>query len=143
MRRTAILIFVVGLGSLASLLLWRHYAADEQQASAARRIFPKVQSDRLVWPTDHTWIWSVDMPPDGQKRQDLSVVARAVHAPLHAKESPSIGPRAISKQESQATLTVGRLNTTGNGPAMVCVQLIDLRGSPCRVTRPRNRCGCS
>ena len=31
MRRTAILIFVVGLGSLATLLIWRHYAADGQQ----------------------------------------------------------------------------------------------------------------
>ena len=82
MRRTAILIFVVGLCSMAIFLIWRHYEAAGQQPSAARRVFPKVQTDRLLWPTDHTWIWAVDMPPDGQKRQDLSVVARAVHAPL-------------------------------------------------------------
>ena len=126
MRRTAILIFVVGLGSLATLLIWRHYAADEQQTSAARRVFPKVKTDRLVWPTDHTWIWSVDMPPEGQKRQDLSVVARAVHAPLHAKESPVIRTHAISKQESQTTLSFGHLGTSRDSPAMVCVQLIDL-----------------
>ncbi len=88
MRRTAILIFVVGLCSLATLLIWRHYAADEQQTSAARRVFPKVKTDRLMWPTDHTWIWAVDMPPDGKKRQDLSVVARSIHAPLRARKFP-------------------------------------------------------
>ena len=126
MRRTAIIIFIVGLGSLATLLIWRHYEPVGQQPSAARRVFPKVQSDRLVWPSDHTWIWSVDMPPDGQKRQDLSVVARAVHAPLRAKESPVIRTRAISKQESQTTLSFGHLDTTRDGPAMVCLQLIDL-----------------
>ncbi len=82
MRRTAVLIFVVGLCSLAVLLIWRHYEAAGQQPSAARRVFPKVKTDRLLWPTDHTWIWAVDMPPEGQKRQDLSVVARAIHAPL-------------------------------------------------------------
>ena len=126
MRRTAILIFVVGLCSLAVLLIWRHYEAAGQQTLAARRVFPKVKTDRLVWPTDHTWIWAVDMPPEGQKRPDLSVVRRAVHAPLPAKESPAIRTRAISKQESQTTLSFGHLGTTRDAPAMVCVQLIDL-----------------
>ncbi len=126
MRRTAIVIFVVGLGSLATLLFWRHYAAVEQQTSAARRVFPKVKTDRLMWPTDHTWIWAVDMPPDGKKRQDLSVVARSIHAPLRAKEVPAIRTHAISKQESQTTLSFGHLATAQGAPAMVCVQLIDL-----------------
>jgi hypothetical protein len=111
---------------VAILLIWRHYEAAGQQTSAARRIFPKVQTDRLLWPTDHTWIWAVDMPPDGQKRQYLSVVARAVHAPLPAKESPAIRTHAISKQESQTTLSFGHLGTARDTPAMVCVQLIDL-----------------
>ena len=126
MRRTAILIFVVGLCSMAVFLVWRHYEGAGQQLSAARRVFPKVQSDRLVWPTDHTWIWAVDMPPDGQKRQNLSVVVRAVHAPLPAKGAPAIRTRAISKQESKTTLSFGHLGITRDAPAMVCVQLIDL-----------------
>ena len=110
MRRTAILIFVVGLCSLATLLIWRHYAADEQQTSAARRVFPKVKTDRLVWPTDHTWIWAVDMPPDGKKRQDLSVVARSIHAPA-ARKLPRSALMPFSKQESQTTLSFGHLAT--------------------------------
>ena len=46
--------------------------------------------------------------------------------PPACKESPAIRTRAISKQESQATLSFGHLGTTRDAPAMVCVQLIDL-----------------
>ena len=40
MRRTAILIFVVGLCSMAVFLVWRRYKGDGRRISAARRDFP-------------------------------------------------------------------------------------------------------
>ncbi len=137
MRRTAIWLLIVVLWAGAILLIWHLYAAPGQQSSAARRIFPKVQSDRLVWPSNHTWIWSVDMPPDGQKRHELAVVARSVHSPLGPHESSAIRTRAISKQESEATLSFGRLGSGRSSPAMVCVQLIDLGEAALAAASPK------
>jgi hypothetical protein len=136
MRRKAIWVLIVVLWGGAILLLWHLHAASGKQP-AARRIFPKVQSERLVWPSNHTWIWSVDMPPDGQKRQKLAVVARAVHTPLAAKESFAIRTRAISKQESEATLSFGSLGSGRSGPAMVSVQLIDLGEAAIPTSSPK------
>jgi hypothetical protein len=91
-------------------------------------LYPKELKDTLLWPTNKSWIWSIK-GLDSSKGTTLSLVARVVHErPLQPGESPAIGPRLISKAESETRLHTGKMTGAKLPDSVIaCVQLIDLR----------------
>lgn len=130
MRRIAILLLLsvmLGGGLVAAWLAATHLRRDRP---AAELRFPKDPAERILWPQDHAWVWSADLPSDSPKKQVLSCIVRAVDHPLRNNETHAVGTRVISEQESQKTITVGSIETTlgtaSAEPAIVGVQLINL-----------------
>lgn len=127
MRRRTILVLVVFIGAAGLVAATLLAANSLSEPATVTLLYPKEQKDDLFWPTNHSWLWSVSRLDPSAKGEALSLVARVVRKPLRKGESPTIGPRTISKVESEAEISLGKmLGVQPSDPATVSVQLIDL-----------------
>ncbi len=118
---------VIGLASAAYLA-----AQPGTEPPTVMLLYPKQPGDGLLWPTDRSWIWSVNRLGLGGKGTQFALVARVVHLPAPAKEqSPAIplAVRSITKADCEAEISVGKIVLAGAAidSAVVSVQLVDSR----------------
>jgi hypothetical protein len=127
MQRRAISVALVGL-LVVGLIAAAYLAAQPPtEQTTVTLMYPKEPTDSMLWPTNHSWVWSISRLDPSAKGESLSLVARVVHKRLGKGESPAIGPRTISKAESEAELSLGKvLGVKATDSAIICVQLVDL-----------------
>src|SRR5262245_7747230 len=103
-------------------------------------LYPKEPTDSMLWPTNQSWVWSVNRLDAPAKGNSLAVVVRMVHQPLKKGEGVSVAGRIISRAESEGELTFGRIVwEETHPPAFVSVQLVDLGEIAAPVEKGRLR----
>jgi hypothetical protein len=129
MRRAISAAAVAGLVVVG--LVSANYRAEKPapEKTKVTLLFPKEDSPQeLLWPTNNSKVWSIKPLGPAVKGKGLSLVARVVHKRLRKGESPAIGPRTISKAESNSELSFGKLLAIKpDDSAIVCMQMIDLQ----------------
>jgi hypothetical protein len=131
MKRSLLLLLVlVGLAVAGIVAATGMTAAPEAGKPLITVLYPKEETDGLLWPNDYTCIFSVDHLDTSIKSNSLSLAVRAIHQEIEQGTTPTIGSRTISKAESRSTIRLGKsLGVKPTAPTIVSVQLIDLNAA--------------